>query len=166
MQYQEAKNKFISTWGTLSCEWGICKTMGQIHALLLISPEPLCSEMIMRELDISRGNVNMNLRSLIDWGIVHKSPVVGERKEYFEAEKDIWKVFKKIVRKRKEKELGSMIKLLDSIQPLQEKTPETTEFNTVVKDIERLARSADSALDNLVNSESNFLLSSVLKVMR
>ncbi|RZJ54238.1 MAG: ArsR family transcriptional regulator, partial [Flavobacterium sp.] len=68
MDFKEAKNKFIQTWGALGSQWGINKTMAQIHALLMVAPEPLSMEDIMEELQISRGNASMNLRALMDWG--------------------------------------------------------------------------------------------------
>ena len=70
MTLTEGKDKFIQSWGTLGTNWGINRTMAQIHALLLVSPESLSAEGIMKELQISRGNANMNLRALIDWGLV------------------------------------------------------------------------------------------------
>ncbi|WP_367890018.1 GbsR/MarR family transcriptional regulator [Polaribacter batillariae] len=82
MELNEAKNKYIQTWGSLATSWGINKTMAQVHALLLVSTKPLSAEDIMKELQISRGNVNMNVRALMDWGIVQKEFVVGERKEF------------------------------------------------------------------------------------
>jgi len=89
MKFDEAKDKFISTWGSLGSLWGINKAMAQIHALLLISPNPLSVDEIMSELKISRGNTSMNLRQLIDWGIVYKENKPGDRKEYFKSEKDV-----------------------------------------------------------------------------
>ncbi|HBR53549.1 MAG TPA: transcriptional regulator, partial [Flavobacteriaceae bacterium] len=83
MEFKEAKEKFISTWGNLGSLWGINKAMAQIHALLFVSPAPLSMEDIMEALDISRGNASMNLRGLIDWGIVYKVNVAGEQGEYF-----------------------------------------------------------------------------------
>ena len=80
MEFKEAKQKFISTWGSLGTLWGINKAMAQIHALLFIAPEPLSMEEIMEELEISRGNASMNLRGLIDWGIVYKVTKPGERR--------------------------------------------------------------------------------------
>ncbi|MBP6680616.1 MAG: MarR family transcriptional regulator, partial [Saprospiraceae bacterium] len=80
MKYSEARNQMIQTWGQLSSQWGINRTMGQIHALLMISPEALTSDQIIAELGISRGNVSMNLRSLMEWGVVHKVYVPGDRK--------------------------------------------------------------------------------------
>ena len=83
MHYDEAKSKFIQAWGTLGSAWGINKAMGQIHALLLISGEALSTEEIMEALHISRGNANMSIRGLIDWGIVKKEFKPGERKGEF-----------------------------------------------------------------------------------
>ena len=97
MDLQEGKEKFIQSWGALGSNWGINRTMAQIHALLLISPEALSADEIMKELQISRGNANMNIRALIDWGLVYKELKTGERKEYFVAEKDIWIVFQNII---------------------------------------------------------------------
>ena len=88
MQLPEAKQKFIEAWGKLGSEWGINRTMAQVHALLLISPEALTTEDVMESLQISRGNANMNLGALIDWGLIEKRMKRGERIEFFEAEKD------------------------------------------------------------------------------
>lgn len=65
MELNEGKNKFIEAWGIFGSEWGINRTMAQIHALLLVSAEPLSTEDIMEQLNVSRGNVNMNTRDLI-----------------------------------------------------------------------------------------------------
>ncbi len=80
MKFPEAKKQFIQTWGTLGSEWGINRSMAQVHALLLIAPKPLSADEIMEELSISRGNANMNLRDLMNWTLVSKQLVPGERK--------------------------------------------------------------------------------------
>lgn len=85
MKYEEARQQMIQTWGNLSSHWGINKTMGQIHALLMISPEAKTTDDLIGELGISRGSVSMSLRSLVEWGIVHKVFIAGNRKEYYIA---------------------------------------------------------------------------------
>ena len=100
MELQEAKQKFISTWGTLGTLWGINKAMAQIHALLFVSPKPLSMEDIMEALEISRGNASMNIRGLLDWGIVYKVNVAGERKEFFTSEKDVTELSRQIAKER------------------------------------------------------------------
>ena len=96
MNYHEGKHKFIQAWGTLGSSWGINKVMAQIHALLLISPKSLTTDDIMEELKISRGNANMNIRALMDWGIVEKELIVGERKDHYRAGKDIWELARQV----------------------------------------------------------------------
>ena len=70
MELPEAKERFIQAWGGFGSQWGINRSMAQVHALLLVSPDPLSTEDVMEQLNISRGNANMNLRALIDWNLV------------------------------------------------------------------------------------------------
>ena len=85
----------------------------RFHALLLVSADPLTQDDIMEELNISRGNVNMNIRELISWGLVERVILTGERKEFFSAEKDIWKVVKMIVKERKIRSYNLLLTLLE-----------------------------------------------------
>src|SRR5436309_15993677 len=96
----EAKSRFIDTWGEMGPKWGIPKTMAQIHALLMVSEAPLSTDEVMEELGISRGHANMNLRSLSDWGLIRRAFVKGDRKEYFQSEKDVWNMCCRIARER------------------------------------------------------------------
>lgn len=165
MEYIEGKNKFIKTWGELGINWGINKTMGQIHGLLLIETEPLNSDQIMEELSISRGNANMNLQSLLKWGLVHKIAIEGERKDFYIAEKDILSVFKQIIKQRKEKELMPMLQLLEDVSGMSNNDQKSAEFLKIMQDLSMFSNRADKALDNLVNSKSNFLINSYLKMI-
>ena len=101
MEYSQCRKKFIDTWSQLGVSWGISRTMAQIHALLLLSPEQINAEQIISELDISGGNANTNLRLLLDWGLIYKVQVTGSRCEYFVAEKDTQIIFKRILEQRK-----------------------------------------------------------------
>ena len=116
MELSEGQQKFIMSWGSLGSQWGINKTMAQIHGLFLITNKALCTEDIMNALQISRGNVNMNVRTLIDWGMIYKEHVLGERKEFFIGEKDMWLILKRVMKVRKEKELDPMLHLLSEIK--------------------------------------------------
>src|SRR5579862_1600088 len=88
-----ARDEFVSQWGAMGSAWGINRTMAQIHALLLVTPQPLSTDEIMADLKVSRGNAHGNLRELVSWGLIRGVVRKGERKEYFEAEKDVWKMF-------------------------------------------------------------------------
>lgn len=168
MKITEAKQQFISSWGAFGTHWGINRTMTQIHALLLISPDPLTQDDIMEELNISRGNTNMNIRELIDWGLVERVLLPGERKEYFSAEKDIWKVVRQIVKERKKRELEPMLKLLDQLEEVEgdrrEKNVKT--FVDVVSGIKKLGKQADKTLDIMVKADEHWFLGTMLKFFK
>jgi DNA-binding transcriptional regulator GbsR (MarR family) len=168
MELKEAKEKFIHAWGTLATNWGINKTMAQVHALLLVSPEPLSAEEIMAELNISRGNVNMNLRDLIDWGIISKIHKSGERKEFFAADKDIWEVAKQIAKERKKRELEPIIKVLGQLQKVDgdANDKEFKAFTDAVTNINAFAQNADGMIDKLIKADENWFLGSVMKLFR
>jgi DNA-binding transcriptional regulator GbsR (MarR family) len=166
MQIDEGKRKFINAWGNLGSNWGISRTMAQIHALLLISREPLCADTLMEELKISRGNVNMSLRGLMDWGIVHKDCKPGVRKEYFCAEKDFWRAFRQIIKKRKAKELDPMIDVLTQISAVQGQCPDTEEFCKMVRELKSFSETADEALEMMIQSDKNWLMSPYFKMLK
>ena len=104
MTITASKIQFIQTWGILSSQWGINRTMAQIHALLLMEKSNLSTDEIMEKLNISRGNANMNICDLMIWGLVQKVHIPGERMEFYKAEKDIHKVAVGIARERKKRE--------------------------------------------------------------
>ena len=168
MKFTEAKAQFIQAWGSLGAQWGINRTMAQIHALLLIAPEALSADEIMEELNISRGNTNMNVRELINWGIVDKVLVPGERKEYFSAEKDIWKVTKQVAKERKKRELEPIIKVLEQISEVEgdKKDKNVKAFVDSINGIKRMANNADKTLDTMVKAEENWFFGGILKLFK
>ncbi len=164
MELDEAKLKFIHAWGTLGTKWGINRTMAQVHALLLVATQSLSASNIMEELNISRGNANMNLRALIDWGLVMKELKPGDRKEYFYAEKDIWKMSKLILVQRKKKELEPIMVVLKDLNNAVEGDGEDVKtFNTTIKDLNDFALHADKVVEKVVQSDINWLLETFLK---
>jgi DNA-binding transcriptional regulator GbsR (MarR family) len=168
MKLTEAKAQFISSWGAFGTHWGINRTMAQIHALLMISAKPLSQDDIMAELDISRGNVNMNIRDLISWGLVDRVLLPGERKEYFSAEKDIWKVATQIIKERKKRELDPMLKLLSQLENIDgdKKDPATKQFLDTVGGIRKFGGQADKMLDVMVKADESWFLGSLLKFFK
>jgi DNA-binding transcriptional regulator GbsR (MarR family) len=168
MKLAEAKQQFINSWGAFGTQWGINRTMAQIHALLLVSVDPLTQDDVMEELSISRGNVNMNIRELIGWGLVDRVIISGERKEYFTAEKDIWKVATQIIKERKKRELDPMIKLLSQLENIEgdKKDKEIQQFTQVIGGIKKLGTQADKTLDMLIKADENWFTSSILKMFK
>lgn len=163
---EEGKERFIESWGTIGSNWGINRTMAMIHALLLISPEPLSAEEVMQELSISRGNANMNLRALIDWGLIYKALKSGERKEFFTAEKDMYKVIKAVITQRKKRELEPLLRVLDELSTVSGDSPAEKQFEQVIKDIKLFSNKADSTLDSLVNSNADWFVSTFMRLSR
>lgn len=166
MTYEEAKAKFIQTWGTLATQWGINRTMAQIHALLLIAPEPLSAEDVMEQLLISRGNANMNLRDLIDWGLIFRHLKPGERREFFVAEKDIWKVARQVAKERRRREIKPVLEVLAELQLADADTPEAEEFQRVINGIRSVAGFADNTLNAVIRAEENWLMGQFIKVFK
>jgi len=166
MTYEEAKAKFIQTWGTLATQWGINRTMAQIHALLLVAPEPLSTEDVMNQLQISRGNANMNLRDFIDWGLIFRHLKPGERREFFVAEKDIWKVARQVAQERRRREIKPVLEVLAELQLADADTPEALEFQKVISGISSVAGFADSTLNAVVQAEENWLMGQFIKVFK
>jgi len=166
MQLAEAKAKFIADWGRFGTNWGINRTMAQIHALLLISPDPLSAEDIMEELTISRGNANMNLRELIDWGLLQKVIIPGERKEFFSAEKDIWKVARQIVKERKKRELDQMIPALKELSDVEgdRKDKAVKTFTETINNIRKFSDQADRTLDTMIKADEHWFIGGLVKL--
>lgn len=166
MQLAEAKAQFIANWGRFGTNWGINRTMAQIHALLLISPDNLSADEVMDQLNISRGNANMNLRELMDWGLVQKVIVPGERKEFFTAEKDIWKVARQIVKERKKRELDLMIPVLKELSEIEgdrrDKAVKT--FTDTIQNIRKFSEQADKTLDTMIKADEHWFWSSLIKL--
>ncbi len=169
MKLDEAKEQFIEMWGALGSEWGITRSMAQIHALLLLSPKPLCADEVMEQLKIARGNSNTNLRALLDWGLVKKEFISGDRKEYFVAHKDMWHVAKQVVVHRKKRELDPLILALKQLKDI-ESTPENAEqvkyFESVTNDVSTFAEKADSILNGMITADQNWLLNTFLRLVK
>jgi len=168
MELAEARQKFIEAWGKLGSEWGINRTMAQVHALLLISPDALTTEDIMEQLSISRGNANMTLRDLINWNLVEKQHRPGERKEYFYADKDTWNIARQVAKERRKRELDPVIKILDELSKVKgdTKDPEFKTFNKSVTDINKLAKNVDKTLETMIKSDENWFWKSILKIFK
>jgi DNA-binding transcriptional regulator GbsR (MarR family) len=168
MEFNEAKAQFIQTWGKLGSEWGINRTMAQVHAILLISPVPLCTEDIMEQLNISRGNTNMNVRDLINWSLVHKELIPGDRKEYFVAEKDIWEVARKIITERKKRELEPVTRVLQQLKNVEgdKESSEIKEFTAMMNQLDSFVGKMDKSVGILINEKENKLFSILFKLIK
>jgi DNA-binding transcriptional regulator GbsR (MarR family) len=167
MKYAEGKEQLIQAWGNLGYSWGLNKTMAQIHALLMISPKSLSAEEIMEELSISRGNANMNIRALLDWGIITRVSVAGERKEFFKSEKDVWALARQVAKERRKRELEPITKILKEVNDVQnDGSEQTREFKKVVKELKNFADKSDALLETFIKSEESWFWNTVMKLIK
>lgn len=120
-QLTSAQERFIQTWGQMGPSWGISRTMAEVHALLYIGGQPLNTDEVMERLSISRGNASMSLRSLVEWSLVTRVHKRGDRKEYFEADRDAWSMARTIIRERLRREI---LPLLTTLYDIREETGE------------------------------------------
>ncbi len=165
MKLAEAKAEFIQAWGTLGSSWGINRTMSQIHALLIVSPKPMSAEEIMDELKISRGNANMNIRALMDWNLVKKQLIPGERKEFFSAGKDIVEVARQIARERKRREIDPILEVMESLKKVEGTDQETEDFKKVITELGDFTQKVESTLDKFIRSDKNWFYKTAIKLM-
>ena len=166
-QLNTARDEFISQWGAMGGAWGINRTMAQVHALLMTSEKALTTDEVMEELKISRGNAHQNLRDLVGWGLVRNVIRKGERKEYYESEKDVWRMFCIVARERKRREIEPALRAL---QTCEEQTRSLTgekavAFNRQIKALSEFLSLAEAVMDRVSRSEQSFVMPLVLKLL-
>jgi DNA-binding transcriptional regulator GbsR (MarR family) len=108
----ETVERFILQWGDLGGQWGVNRSVSQIHALLYLSERPLTADEIAASLELARSNVSTSIRELLAWNLVRRVPVKGDRREHFEAETDLWEIATRIAAVRKERELDPAVEAL------------------------------------------------------
>ncbi|MGE3181834.1 MAG: GbsR/MarR family transcriptional regulator [Phycisphaerae bacterium] len=151
---QESKNQLVRRWGELGGYWGINRTMAEIYALMFVSTEPLCTDDVMEQLHISRGNASMNLRALVDWGLIRRKHKFGQRREFFDADTDVWHMFETIMQERRRREVEPILETIDHCQaliaPLKEGADEHTdldEFRKRLKDLRNFLDTMNAVFD-------------------
>jgi DNA-binding transcriptional regulator GbsR (MarR family) len=117
--------QFILHWGEMGSTWGINRAMGQMYALLYLSPEPLTAEEISETLSLARSTVSTGLRELQGWGIIKVVHVLGDRRDHFEAASSVWEMFRAIIQERKHREMDPTLVLLrESVVELEKSRAE------------------------------------------
>jgi DNA-binding transcriptional regulator GbsR (MarR family) len=168
LKNQEAKQEFINLWGALGSQWGINRSMAQIHALLLLTPGTLTTEDIMDQLQLSRGNANMNIRELINWNLVYKNFVPGERKEFFKAEHDIWTVATRIMNERKKRELVPAKKMAQDIRKIKlaENNAESKHIQKTISDMDDFLGRIDQLSELMLKAEKNIIFKKMMNLLK
>ncbi|MGC4015854.1 MAG: MarR family transcriptional regulator [Luteolibacter sp.] len=162
-----AREEFVTQWGALGTQWGINRTMAQIHALLMTSTDPLTTDDVMEQLHVSRGNAHTNLKELVTWGLVRTVAKKGERKEFFEAEKDVWQIFSTVARERKRREIEPAMALLAkcSESTSDMKSAEGKAFHEQIRQLEEFIGFASKITDKVARMKHGFAIQLAAKLL-
>ncbi len=164
---EEARDEFIAQWGALGTQWGINRTMAQIHALLMTSPRALCTDEVMNALEVSRGNAHTNLKELVNWGLIRMIVIRGDRRDYYEAEKDVWQIFTIVARERKRREIEPALALLNKCAEDTKgmKGAEAKAFHEQVKDLGEFVGLASKMSDRVASMKHGLALQLATKIL-
>jgi DNA-binding transcriptional regulator GbsR (MarR family) len=149
--------QFVEHWGSMARAWGINATMGELFALLYITGKDWTADDLRHWLGVSRGNVSMNLRELLSWGVVHKVHRAGERRELFRAETEVWTLFRKILTERKRRELDPTMRVLDHAFHLAQKHPALHDLEVRIESLRTFFKSIDALAVHLLSATSGDL---------
>ena len=150
--------EFVAHWGLMARTWGINSSMGELFALLYITGTDWTAEDLRHWLAVSRGNVSMNLRELLAWGVVHKVHRPGERRELFRAETDVWVLFRRILSERKRRELDPSLRVLDRTVRLADEIPDLADLKARVESLRQFFGLIDSLAVRLLSMPSGELV--------
>lgn len=127
MKLTPTMQRCVLHWGEMAGRWGISRSVAQIHALLFLAPEPLTAEAIAETLNVARSNVSVSLKELQTWDLVSVTHQLGDRRDYFQARKDIWEVLTMIMDGRKKREIDPTLQMLRECSADARKDHETPE---------------------------------------
>ena len=163
-----ARAELLDAWAALGPAWGISPTMSQVHILCMLAPEPLNTDEVMAELSISRGNAHKSLKELVEWGLLRPTRLPGDRKEYFVAEKDVWRVVQIITRERKRKELQPVLDVLERCMETTKgrRDAEAKAFREQLGELRDLAQLGASVMDAVGSKRSRTILSWAKRLLR
>jgi DNA-binding transcriptional regulator GbsR (MarR family) len=157
----QTRSLFIRRWGEMGATWGISRTMAEIHALLFLTGSPHCTDDIMEQLQVSRGNASMNLRQLVNWGLIRRTHIRGDRKEYFISDLDAWQMFETITRERRRREVEPIIETIDRCrqglaaemdQLSTDERAEAERYDEKLKDMIEFIHAVNALLDTVLSA--------------
>ncbi len=158
-QVHEIQHGIMDAIGRITTFWGFSRIMGQLYGLLYLSARPMTLDEMAQNLSISKGNVSINIRALERWNMVRKVWVKGDRKDFYEAETDFWKIIRGVLKEREKKEfdqaLGSIGNLRKKTEEIhkKEKSPETAFAVERLKKLEEFITTMDHLVGMLSTLE-------------
>ncbi|PNK60746.1 GbsR/MarR family transcriptional regulator [Psychrobacter sp. FDAARGOS_221] len=157
MKLNPATERFVLHWGEMGTQWGVNRTMSQIHALLYIIGRPLNAEEITETLGVARSNVSNSLKELQNWGLVQKVSILGDRRDHFSTHTDVWELARIIVVERQKRELAPTVDFLQSLIDSPEFAQENSEVQTRIKETQEFVDTLTSWSDEMLKLPTSTL---------
>ena len=148
----EVRHGIMDTLGRITSFWGFSKIMGQLYGMLYLSAAPMTLDQMAENLEISKGNVSINIRALERWNMVRPVWVKGDRKDYYEAETDFWKIIRGVLREREKKEFDQALAAIGRIRKNAEEARKKGKDVDTAFTVDRLKKLEDfiKTMDQLV----------------
>ncbi len=112
MELSPVMESFVLHWGEMGSRWGLNRTVAQIYALLYVAGRPLPADEIANTLKVARSNVSTSIRELQSWGLIARTHVIGDRRDHFAAETDLWAAAARVADARKKREIDPTLEAL------------------------------------------------------
>src|SRR5205814_7699482 len=122
------EERFVLHWGEMGTNWGVSRSVAQVHALLYLSAKPLSADDIVDTLGVARSNVSTSLKELQGWGIVKRVHVLGDHRDHFESMKDVWEMFRAVLDERKKREIDPTLRVLRECIAGSERAPKADKY--------------------------------------
>lgn len=149
--------RFVLHWGEMGSRWGVNRTVAQVHALLFLAGRPMDAEEIAATLFVARSNVSTSLRELINLNLVRVVHKVGERRDYFETSRDVWELFRTIVRERKAREFDPTMSLLAELAADPKFEAEPADVRQRIQDTQALMSALSAWTEEMLRLETDTL---------
>ncbi|WP_201540883.1 GbsR/MarR family transcriptional regulator [Psychrobacter sp. 1044] len=163
MKLNPVTEKFILHWGEMGSQWGVNRTMSQIHALLFIIGKPLNAEEITETLGVARSNVSNSIKELQHWGLVQKVSILGDRRDHFTTSTDVWELARIIVVERQKRELEPTVQFLQELMNSPEFEHENNEVKSRIRDTQEFVSTLTTWSSEMLKLPTS-ILKKVLKL--
>lgn len=164
---QQSQQHFIQGMSRISSFWGFPKAMGAIYGAIYLSPAPICLDDLVEQVGVSKGAVSTNVRQLERLGMVHKHILLGERRDFYSAETDFWKIIKGILKEREQSEFDLALHTVsESLDMLAEQDGELAQFyHERMSAMQSFFKVLDSIVNAILRVESLITLNMLRKMI-
>ncbi|MFC4624588.1 GbsR/MarR family transcriptional regulator [Daeguia caeni] len=159
MELSPIVQSFVLHFGEMGSRWGINRTVGQIYALLYLSPEPICADDIVEALGVSRSNVSMGIRELQGWNLVVLKHIPGDRRDFFTTPGDVWQILRILAEERKKREIDPTLTVLRQILMEQPQAESDQYAQKRMKDMYSMIERLTNWYDDVKTMDTDRLMS-------